>query len=77
MINDPEAALQRAIEHAGGAAKLARELGVTVQAVTQWKRAPVRRAIAIEQAVGGKVTRAELCPEIFDNPESREMQKAS
>lgn len=59
------AALQKAIEAAGGAAALARELGVTVQAVCGWRKCPPKRAIAIERAIKGVVTREELCPEVF------------
>ena len=58
-------ALERAIEASGGAAELARALGVTVQAVCAWKRCPPRRALAVEKACRGLVTRHELRPDIF------------
>ena len=58
-------ALERAIESAGGAAALARHLNVTVQAVCGWKKCPPKRAIAVEKACKGRVTREELCPEVF------------
>jgi transcriptional regulator with XRE-family HTH domain len=53
-------------EPIGGAAELARRLGVTGQAVSQWKRSgvvPLTRAAAIEQLFAGAVSRKELCPE--------------
>lgn len=58
-------ALEHAIAAAGGAAELARRLGITVQAVCGWRRCPPKRAIAIEHATGGVVTRERLCPEVF------------
>lgn len=59
------AALERAINAAGGAAELARALDISVQAVCGWKKCPPRRAIAVEKACGGAVTREQLCPEVF------------
>jgi DNA-binding transcriptional regulator YdaS (Cro superfamily) len=58
-------ALERAIEVAGGAAALARKLGITVQAVCDWRKCPPARAAAIEAATDGAVTREQLCPHIF------------
>ena len=58
-------ALEHAITAAGGAAELARALGITVQSVCEWKKCPPRRATAVEAATGGVVTRERLCPEVF------------
>jgi DNA-binding transcriptional regulator YdaS (Cro superfamily) len=58
-------ALQHAIDAAGGAAELARALGVTIQAVCGWKKCPPRRAVAVERATKGIVSRERLCPEVF------------
>lgn len=58
-------ALQKAIEAAGGPASLARHIGVTTQAVSQWKHAPAKRVRAIESATGGLVSRYELRPDVF------------
>ncbi len=57
--------LLRAIEIAGGTVKLAQKLGITSQAVSQWHRAPINRAIDIEKATSGKVTKEELRPDIW------------
>lgn len=58
-------ALKKAIEEAGGVAGLARHLGVTTQAISQWDQVPPRRVIAVEEATGGKVSRYELRPDIY------------
>ena len=58
-------ALERAITEAGGTAALARSINVTPQAISQWDRVPAERALAVEQATGGKVTRHELRPDLY------------
>lgn len=63
-------ALQRAIEAAGGPAKLARAVGVTIQAVSEWRKCPPKRARAVE-AVSG-VARERLCPQVFGPVPKRE-----
>lgn len=49
-----------------GAAKLARHLGVTPQAINEWKKGkrpvPAARCYQIEKATDGKVTRKDLRP---------------
>lgn len=56
-------ALARAIEASGGAARLSRAVGVTVQAVCQWHEVPPLRVIAVERASG--VPREELRPDLY------------
>lgn len=61
-------ALQRAIDLAGGSqVALADMLKVEPGAVTNWKRrgVPVAQAIAIEEALQGRITREELRPDVF------------
>lgn len=62
-------AIKRAIEHCGGAAKLATQLGVTTQAVCFWRDGerglPAKKCSAIELATGGAVTRQELRPDDY------------
>lgn len=70
-----DTALEHAISAAGGAAELARALGITVQAVCGWKRCPPQRAIAVERASGGVVSRNRLCPHVFG--ESKREAKAA
>ncbi|MBE7564194.1 helix-turn-helix domain-containing protein [Acidithiobacillus sp. HP-6] len=59
--------LDRAVSHFGSQSSLARTLGVCPMAVSHWRRrgVPLARAIAIERATAGVVTRAELRPDIF------------
>lgn len=60
-------AIDKAAEAVGSQAALAKALGVTPMAVTQWKKrgVPPERCRDIEQATGGQVTREELRPDIF------------
>lgn len=63
-------ALDRAIEASGGQTALAAAMGVTVQAVNQWRirgKAPATRCRAIEQLTGVSVHR--LRPDVFGPPE--------
>jgi DNA-binding transcriptional regulator YdaS (Cro superfamily) len=48
-------------------ARLAQLLGVEPMTIRQWKRrgVPPERCIEVERAVGGKVTRYELRPDVF------------
>src|SRR3954471_17204098 len=62
MRND---ALERAIVEAGGVAALARAINVTPQAVSQWDRVPAERALAVEKATGGAITRHDLRPDLY------------
>ena len=61
------AALAAAINAAGSAAELARRLGISPEAVCQWKgKVPVNRVIAVEAATG--VSREHLRPDVFAVP---------
>jgi DNA-binding transcriptional regulator YdaS (Cro superfamily) len=62
-MRDP--ALSRAIEEAGGVAELARKLSISSQAVSQWDRVPAERALEVERATGGAVTRHDLRPDLY------------
>jgi len=63
--NGRDAALERALEAAGGPAALARSLKITIQSVWGWRRCPPKRAVAVEKATGGRVKRHELRPDVF------------
>ena len=56
--------LQQAINAAGGAAALARTLGITVQAISQWRQIPADRVVAVSRATSVPVTvlRPDLYP---------------
>lgn len=60
-------AVQRACAAAGGGATLARRLGISRAAISQWRRIPADRLVLIEAITG--IDRAELRPDLFDrNP---------
>ena len=70
MPNRREAALRRALKKVRGPARLASFISqnfepISVQAVSQWKRCPATRAIQVEQACAGAVTRHELRPDLY------------
>lgn len=62
-------AIRQAAEIVGGGAKLAAILGVHPTMVSQMvcgrKKVPLGQVRAIEEATGGKVTRAQLRPDIY------------
>jgi DNA-binding transcriptional regulator YdaS (Cro superfamily) len=55
--------LKIAAERIGGVASLAERLGVSPQAIYQWKEVPIERASAIERLTG--VSKAVLRPDVF------------
>lgn len=52
-----------AIEKAGGAKALGRALGISHQAIGQWRQVPALRVIAIESLTG--ISRHDLRPDIY------------
>ncbi|WP_176085740.1 Cro/CI family transcriptional regulator [Martelella sp. HB161492] len=59
-----KAICEQAKQRAGGPAALAKALGgVSCQAVSQWKRVPVGRVLAVEALTG--LSRYALRPDIF------------
>lgn len=62
-------AIERAIEKAGGQTALAKLVGRSQGAVSQWvreRKVPAEMAVKIERATG--VPRYELRPDLFDAP---------
>lgn len=57
------------VEAAGGAAALARHLGITSQAISQWSRIPSDRVIPIERLLGGRLTRHDMRPDLYPQDE--------
>lgn len=60
--------IQKAVKKVGGVSELASRLGVTYQAVQQWVeagRVPAERALAVEAATAGEITRHKLRPDIY------------
>jgi DNA-binding transcriptional regulator YdaS (Cro superfamily) len=66
MENDFNSLRARVIEAAGGIVALARELGITHQAVYSWRAIPPAHALKIEAMTG--ISRHELAPQIFGPP---------
>ena len=67
IATQQRAALAAAIKSAGSGTELARRIGITPEAVCQWKgRVPVNRVIAVEAATG--VLREHLRPDVFAVP---------
>jgi DNA-binding transcriptional regulator YdaS (Cro superfamily) len=63
--------LRAAITAAGNSKKLAAAIGVTAQAVSQWRDVPIGRVLAIEAAFG--VPRQKLRPDYY--PPARPTQR--
>lgn len=64
-------AIQKAIDISGSQVALAKSLGCTYQTIQGWRAkgaVPPVRAVQIEKATDGKVTRYELRPDLFENP---------
>ncbi len=57
------AAVDRAADAAGNKSELARQLGVKVQSIQQWKRIPAERVAEVERITG--ISRHELREDIF------------
>jgi TorA maturation chaperone TorD len=55
--------LQEAIRAAGGVTELARRIGVTQPSVSNWRRVPAERVLAVEEVTG--VTRDLLRPDLY------------
>ena len=65
--------MQIACDLLHGQAALAREIGVSPQAVGKWvkaKQPPPKRVIAIERATRGRVTRYDLRPDLYPKAET-------
>lgn len=64
-MSTPQAALKTAIRIAGGHVATAKALGISRQAVSRWRVAPITRVLEIERLAEGRVRRDELRPDIF------------
>jgi len=61
--------LRKIRETLGLQSKLARHLGVTRQAISDWPVVPINRLAEVEHFTG--IDRAKLRPDIFDRPKKR------
>lgn len=66
---DDKSPLERAKERVGGQAALAKLIGVTAQAISQWEEVPPLRVLEVERASG--VSRHELRPDLYPAEEVR------
>jgi DNA-binding transcriptional regulator YdaS (Cro superfamily) len=62
-IETPKMALKAAIEAAGGGAALARALGIKQPSVSDWKKVPSSRVLAVEKITG--VAKERLRPDLY------------
>lgn len=72
---DKDEALRRAIKAVGNSDKLAADLGITPQALSQWDRVPPLRVLEVERATG--VPRHELRPDIYPPPQDNQPAAAT
>ena len=63
MTNDRNEGLTLAIEVAGGIRPLARELGLSPQAFSEWKRVPAHRILQVEAVT--EIPREQLRPDLY------------
>lgn len=70
MAETPQEALASAVSVAGGFTALGRQLGITGEAIMQWKRVPAHRALDIERVTG--VAKERLRPDLWVPQEAAE-----
>lgn len=74
-----EFAIQKVAASVGGQSALARQIGVTPQAVQSWcrhGRVPASRVLQIERLVGARFTRHELRPDLYPIEKARPHHRA-
>lgn len=63
MAEKNDLGLKRAIQAAGTGERLAAELGITPQAISQWDKIPLNRVFEVERITG--IPHHELRPDFF------------
>jgi DNA-binding transcriptional regulator YdaS (Cro superfamily) len=70
-IHDYDPSFRKALKTVGGRRPLARLLGISHQAIAQWKRIPAERVMEVEKVTG--ITRSTLRPDIYPKHREREI----
>jgi len=65
MADKNDIGLQKAIQVAGTGERLAADLGITPQAISQWEKVPLNRVLDVERVTG--IPRSELRPDFFSD----------
>lgn len=65
----PEKAKKTAVKIIGRM-ELAKKLGITPQAISQWRKVPANHAVAISMLTGGEIKPVDLRPDVFSVPVS-------
>ncbi|WP_288130976.1 Cro/CI family transcriptional regulator [Microbulbifer sp.] len=70
--------INAAVEYFGSQRALAKRIGVTPMAISQWKRRriPIERAAQIDRVSGGAVPKELLRPDVFGPAPAGELKKA-
>lgn len=67
---EPEAQLKNVIDRAGGPTSLAKALGISTAAVSQWRKVPAKRVGTVANLVG--LSPHEIRPDLFPAPERKQ-----
>ena len=59
----PSSALKRAIDRVGSKNDFAAQLGISPQAISQWRAVPIMRVLEVEKLTG--IPRHELRPDVY------------
>lgn len=64
-------AIKKVVDVVGSKAAIARHLGITKGAVSQWTVIPAKHVLEVEKLTCGKVTRHELRPDRYPNDQPK------
>jgi len=70
MQISPQEALERAVKAAGGYTALGRKIGITGEAIMQWREVPSRRVLLVERITG--IPKELLRPDLYQPLEAAE-----
>lgn len=67
--------IKKVVDVVGTKIAIARHLGITKGAVSQWTTIPAEHVLAIEKLTGGRVTRYELRPDLYTSGQPHRTDK--